>query len=60
MRFFVRFLAELGAPWSSELLDTLANTTNFSLGSERTFFLLPGFFSNEELYYLFSNHILEQ
>ena len=23
MRFFVRFLAELGAPWTSELLDTL-------------------------------------
>ena len=31
MRFFVRFLAELRAPWSSELLDTLFKPAHWSV-----------------------------
>ena len=45
MRFFVRFLAELGAPWSSELLDTLSKKVNIerNLGGVEEFWTLLQF-----------------
>ena len=38
MRFFVRFLAELGAPWTSELLDTLLRAEEMIMQKEQKIF----------------------